>query len=281
VSDPHAPNATIVRRRDVNERVTILHVQPDGGRIAPFVAGQFVQIGMPADVAAPPTPSGPPTPTHPLEPSDPPARTKLVKRSYSIASAPRETGAYELCIAFVDEGKLTSKLKPLHAGDRVWHDPTPKGIFTLEKVPDGLDLVFVATATGVAPFISMWREYRDKPGRFKRFVVVYGAREQSDLAYHEELLAAEREDPRVRYVPVLSRESNASTWSGLRGHVQVALDPARTPETLGFALDPSSTRILLCGNPAMIEEVREMVLPHGFVADTARHPGNVHFERYW
>jgi len=128
-SDPHAPNATIVQRRDVNERVTIFHVQPDGGRIVPFVPGQFVQLGLPADLAAPPTPS------------DPPARTKLVKRSYSIASAPRETGAYELCIAFVDEGKLSNKLRALHAGHRLWHDPVPKGIFTLEKIPDGLDLV--------------------------------------------------------------------------------------------------------------------------------------------
>ncbi len=270
-SDPHAPNATIVHRRDINERVTILHVQPDGGRIAPFVAGQFVQLGMPADIAAPPTPT----------PGEPPARTKLVKRSYSIASAPREVGAYELCIAFVDEGKLTSRLKPLHAGGRVWHDPTPKGIFTLEKVPDGLDLVFVATATGIAPFISMWREYRDKPGRFNRFVAVYGARERSDLAYHDELVEAARTDSRVRYVPVLSREPKENAWSGLRGHVQVAVDPSHAPETLGFALDPASTRLFLCGNPAMIEDVRAMVLPHGFVADTARHPGNVHFERYW
>jgi ferredoxin--NADP+ reductase len=269
LSDPHAPNATIVQRRDVNDRVAILLIQPDSGRIEPFVPGQFVNLGLPADV-----PSA-------VAPAEPPARTKLVKRSYSIASAPREAEAYELCVAWVDEGKLSSKLKPLHAGDRLWHDPIPKGIFTLEKIPDGLDLVFVATATGVAPFISMWREYRDKPGRFRRFVVVYGARERSDLAYHDELTEAARSDARVRYVPVLSRESPGSTWTGLRGHVQVAVDPTRAKEALGFALDPATTRIFLCGNPAMIEDVRQLILPHGFVPDTARQPGNVHFERYW
>lgn len=267
--DPHAPNAVVLRRRDVNERVVILHVQPDAGRVAPFVAGQFVQLGMPADVVQT---SGS---------DEPPKRTRLVKRSYSIASAPREHAAYEVCIAFVDEGKLTTKLHPLHPGDRVWHDPTPKGIFTLDKIPPGLDLVFVATATGIAPFISMWRQYRDDPGRFRRFVVVYGARERSDLAYHEELLEAARADPRVRYVPVLSREPATSSWTGLRGHVQQAIDPARARASLGFDLDPASTRIFLCGNPAMIEQVRELIAPHGFTADTMRHPGNVHFERYW
>jgi ferredoxin--NADP+ reductase len=269
MTDPHAPNATIVARREVNERVVVLHLQPDAGHVAPFTPGQFIQLGLPADIVQT---AG----TH-----EPPARTKLIKRSYSIGSAPRERDAYELFIAWIDDGKLTPKLRQLHAGDRVWHDPTPHGLFTLEKIPENLDLVFVATATGIAPFISMWREYRDKPGRFRRFVVVCGAREHSDLAYHDEMLAAARSDPRVRYVPVLSREPSDSRWRGLRGHVQQALDPTRAPVELGFALDPESTRIFLCGNPAMIDSVRELLAPHGFVADTVKRPGNVHFERYW
>lgn len=269
MTDPHAPNATILARRDVNERVAILHLQPDAGEIATFTPGQFIQVGMPADVVQT---SGP---------GEVPSRTKLIKRSYSIASAPRERAAYELCIAFVEEGKLTPKLQGLHSGDRVWHDPVPKGIFTLDRIPDGLDLVFVATATGVAPFVSMWRQYRDQPGRFRRFAVVYGARERSDLAYHEELLEAAHEDPRVRYVPVLSREKPDSLWRGLRGRVQQAIDPARAESALGFALDPQTSRIFLCGNPAMIDEVRELIAPHGFLADTLKRPGSVHFERYW
>jgi ferredoxin--NADP+ reductase len=269
VSDPHVPNATILQRRDVNERVAVLRIQPDAGYVAPFTPGQFIQVGMPLDE----------TQTSLVDPSI--TRTKLIKRSYSIGSAPREREAYELFIAWIDEGKLTPKIKPLHAGDRIWHDPVPHGLFTLDKIPEGLDLVFVATATGIAPFISMWREYRDQPGRFRRFVVVCGARERSDLAYHQELIEAERADPRLRYVPVLSREAPDSNWRGLRGHVQQAVDPAHAASHLGFALDPVSTRIFLCGNPAMIEQVRELVAPYGFVADTAKHPGNVHFERYW
>ena len=47
--DPHAPNATIVARRDLNETVTILHVRPDAGVVAPFVPGQFIQLGLPVD----------------------------------------------------------------------------------------------------------------------------------------------------------------------------------------------------------------------------------------
>lgn len=267
--DPNAPNATIVSRRDLNDRIAIVHVRPDVGSVAPFVPGQFIQLGLPADPAAlPPGTSAP-------------ARTKLVKRSYSIASGPHESEAYELFIAFVAQGKLTPRLQHLHTGARVWHDDVPKGHFTMELVPNGLDLVFVATGTGIAPFVSMLRTYRSLPLRFRHFVIVHGARETSDLAYHDEFVAAAREDPRVRYVPVLSREAPHSAWSGLRGHVQVALDAAAFASRAGFTLDPAHSRVFLCGNPEMIEQVRAQLAVRGFTPDTPKTPGNVHFERYW
>jgi len=267
--DPHAPNATIIRRRDLNHRVAIVHVRPDSGSIQEFVPGQFVQLGLPVETDAA------------RSPGDPPKRTKLVKRSYSIASSPQEHDAYELCIAFVDQGQLTPKLKPLTVGARIWHDAQPKGFFTMEKVPDGRDLVFVATGTGIAPFVSMLRLYRTVPNRFQSFVVVHGARESSDLAYHEELAALARVDERVRYVPVLSREPEASGWSGLRGRVQIALEEARLAAHARVALDPANTHVFLCGNPDMIQAVRDLLTPRGFVADTVKVPGNLHFERYW
>lgn len=268
-ADPNAPNATIVSRIDLNDRVALVHVRPDSGSVTPFVPGQFIQLGLPADVAASPAPAVAPT------------RTKLVKRSYSIASGPHESEAYELCIAFVEQGKLTPKLHGLHAGARIWHDAVPKGHFTMELVPDGLDLVFVATGTGIAPFVSMLRTYRSLPLRFRHFVIVHGAREASDLAYHDELMVAAQSDPRVRYVPVLSRAEGDRAWHGLHGRVQVALEPPAFMSRTGFALDPASSRIFLCGNPAMIEDVRIQLGARGFTPDTPKSPGNVHFERYW
>lgn len=267
--DPHAPNATIVARRDLNETVTILHVRPDAGMVAPFVPGQFIQLGLPVDREPQPAGVGAPT------------RTKLVKRSYSLASAPRELGAYELCVAFVDHGKLTPKLRGFDVGDRLWHDPVPRGMFTLERVPRGRALVFVATGTGIAPFVSMLRQHGLDSPRFRHFVVVHGARTWADLAYRDEFLAASRADERVRYVPILSRESNVSGWTGLRGHVQSVLEPACFQSRTGFVLEPSSAHVFLCGNPAMIDDVRVRLAARGFTVDTPKTPGNVHFERYW
>ncbi|MBL8856955.1 MAG: ferredoxin--NADP reductase [Planctomycetes bacterium] len=267
--DPHAANATISARRDLNDTVAIVHIRPDTGSVAPFVPGQFIQLGLPAG------------PDARRIAADGSVRTKLVKRSYSIAGAPHEREAYELCLAFVEQGQLTPKLRELTVGDRLWHDPIPKGIFTMERVPYGRDLVFVATGTGIAPFVSMLRAYGGNPLRFRHFVVVHGARKRSDLAYHEELTAAARADRRVSYIPILSREPAGSGWIGLRGRVQTALQPACFLSRTGFALNPSSASVFLCGNPAMIDEMRTELASSGFTTDTPKHPGNVHFERYW
>ncbi len=267
-NDPNEPNATVVLRRELNPRVAIVHVRPDSGDVADFLPGQFIQVGLPAEPG-------------PQAASETRARTKLVKRSYSIASAPREKHAFELLLALVDAGRLTPRLWSFGAGQRVWIDPVPKGIFTLEEIPPALDLVFVATGTGIAPFVSMLRHHGRDPGRVRRFVVIHGAREESDLAYDDELRAAERSDSRVRYVPVLSREHETSAWTGLRGRVQVALDDARLAGLAGAPLDPRSAHGFLSGNPEMIRDVRELLAPRGFVAGTAKTPGNVHFERYW
>ncbi|MCY2960547.1 MAG: ferredoxin--NADP reductase [Planctomycetota bacterium] len=258
-------NATVSRRRDVNERVKVLWITPDSGRVQPFDPGQFVQLGWPK----PEDPAGPP-----------PTRVRWNKRSYSIASSPGESGGYELCLALVDQGVLTPRLFDLQAGERVWCDDAPKGHFTLERIPDARHLVCVATGTGIAPFVSMLRRYRGT-GRFRKLTILWGARESSDLAYHEELTAAAAADPSVRYGAVVSREPAGSAWTGGRGRVQSALADAAFRSTAGEPLAPDGTHVLLCGNPAMIDDVRVLLEARGFALDTVKEPGNLHFERYW
>lgn len=253
-------NATVVARRDVSDHALILWVQPDTGTTAPFAPGQFVQLGWPKE----------------RKPDDPPERIRYVKRSYSIASAPHESNAYELFLALVPSGALTPTLWTLQPGDRVWCDDAPKGFFTLDRIPRGKDLVFLATGTGSAPFVSMLRAHRGNPP-WRRVFVVQGARYAADLAYDAEMREIDAVDERMRYAPVVSREPG--TWNGLHGRVHVALE--RCEELGGFALDPAEAHVLLCGNPDMIADVRARLEPRGFEVDTAKKPGTLHFEKYW
>ena len=306
--EPDGLNATVVDRVDLDERLAILRIRPDEAPIPDFVPGQFLRVGLPVEAGssigkagssvgagsnAEPAGSAEPdaefraaaggVATERLEAA---ATARLERRAYSIASSPADKDAFEIFVALVDGGRLTPRMWPIRAGGRVSVDPRPLGTFTLERVPRGKDLVLVATGTGIAPYVSMVRAYSrggalHEPGRWRRCVLVHGARRASDLAYAEELVERARADPSLCYVPIVSREPESSDWSGLRGRVQSVLEGESCRAISGTPLDPETCHVLLCGNPDMIRSVREMLAARGFSLATARRPGNLHFERYW
>ena len=103
-----------------------------------------------------------------------------IERPYSIASAPYEP-LLELFIEYLppeDGGKLTPVLYSKTVGDVLTIRPKPKGRFTLRT---GIrNHVLVATVTGVAPYVSMIRQFvHDLEGGVQtepcRFFVVVGA----------------------------------------------------------------------------------------------------------
>lgn len=256
-------NAVILAREDPTDRLLILHIRPDAGRVADFEPGQFVQIGLPH-----------------AEAPEPGARIRVHKRSYSIASSPHVPESVELCIARVEGGRFTPALWNLRAGDRVWMDPVPRGFFVLGRVSAEKELVFVATGTGIAPYVSMLRRWG--PGeRWRRATIVHGVRLPEELVYRAELEARARRDASFVYLPAVSRAPAGSNWSGLSGRVQFALEPDRFRELTGRALDPAHCHVFLCGNPDMIRDVRAELEPRGFKTDTVREPGTLHFEKYW
>jgi ferredoxin--NADP+ reductase len=253
-------NATLAERRDLNPRYAILRVRPDALPTPAFVPGQFIQVGLPE-----PARKG-------VE------RRRLTKRSYSIASAGNDREGYELFVTLVDQGQLTPELWGRVPGDRLWVAPRAQGSFTLERVPPQKDLVLVATGTGVAPYVSMLRTFPERPP-WRRAVLFHGVRQASDFGYRDELSGRELADPAFRYFPVASRE--AEGWTGIRGRVQPLFEPARFAELVGWPLDPQACHVFLCGNPAMITSLRELLASLGFEPATVARGGNLHFERYW
>lgn len=275
---PSLLNATLIERHDLTDALSIVRIRPDGGELPPFEAGQYCTVGLPKDAqeqaAYPPNDS-----------------RRLVRRAYSIASPPHRREELELLVIRVDEGKLTSKLWELDPGARLFVDAKIRGEFTLRQVPAGKDLVMVATGTGLAPFMSILREHWHRPGwpletanefrRWRRLTIIHGVRMKPDLAYRAELEALAHDDPDFRYIPILSSDHGDDGWSGLRGRVQVALDPPTFRQLVGVELDPAASHVFLCGNPGMIVEVQKLLESRGFVTHSKRQPGNIHFERYW
>jgi len=256
-------NATIVRRLEIHDHLNIFWIRPDGGVVPPFQAGQFFSIGRR------------------IEPDEHEGvKTKLLKRAYSIASSPREKDALEIFIALVDDGAFTPWLWKQDVGSRLWLSPKPAGKFTMEGFEAGKDLVLVSTGTGLSPFLSMFRTFRDHPP-WRRIVILNGVRHARDLGYDRELAAAAAKDANLIYIPMASRERDDSGWPGMRGRVTEALKDDVYERLVGTPFDPAECHVFLCGNPGMIDELERKLTQRGFTKHSRQKPGTLHLERYW
>jgi ferredoxin/flavodoxin---NADP+ reductase len=200
----------------------------------------------------------------------------FVSRSYSLASPPGQP--LQVLLARVDEGSLTPALFTLREGSTLSLDPTPQGFFTFDYVPPHRELWLIATGTGLGPFLSMLRS-GEAFARAERVVLVHGVRGASELAHRAELeqLGAGG-GGQFAYVPVLSRRPESALLSG---RVTAHLASGELERRAGQLISPESTHVLLCGNPAMIEEVTTLLLARGLKRHRQRSPGHITTEKYW
>jgi ferredoxin/flavodoxin---NADP+ reductase len=200
----------------------------------------------------------------------------FVSRSYSLASAPGEE--LEVLLARVGEGALTPALFDLAVGAELSLDPKPQGFFTFDYVPPHRELWMLATGTGLGPFISMLRS-GEAFARAERVVLVHGARTAADLAYRAELEELVRDKAGgFVYVPVLSRKPEPDL---LQGRLTGALASGQLEQRAGLKLAPEASHVLLCGNPAMIDEVIAQLAERGLRRHRQRNPGHITTEKYW
>ena len=156
-----------------------------------------------------------------------------VERDYSPVSSPREDGI-DFLVKSVKGGLFSSALASAQEGTSFGFTG-PHGYFRFypsERVP-----VFVATGTGVAPFVSMAR------AGVKDFILLHGVRRLLDL-YYEPVF---RKSARL-YVPCLSalkdpREGGPGAFAG------------RVTAYLANHLTPWAYDFYLCGNGDMIRDV--------------------------
>lgn len=269
-TNTYSLNATLIERDDLTDELAIIRVRPDTGGVPTFEPGQYITIGLPDDNLGPA-----PAASHRAS-----AQQRLIRRAYSIASSSNQRDWLEFYVVLVRDGRLTPHLWEVPVGGRVWVDQKAKGRFTLQDIPTNKDLVMVCTGTGIAPYMSMLRTYRGQD-RWRRFVVIHGVRLAQDLGYRQELEQAAAQDPAVIYIPTATREPEGSDWQGMRGRVQAVLEEQTYRRLTGDPFTPERCHVFLCGNPTMIVSVQPLLETKGFVTQTARTPGNLHFERYW
>ncbi len=179
---------------------------------------------------------------------------KLIHRSYSVASAPRDGGTLDIAVAPVEGGRATRFLFDLQPGDEV-QASGPFGRFVLRDDPP-CRYVLVGTGTGITPYRAMLPGLSDRLGSGEYSVeLLLGVQYRHDQLYGDDFRVFAEQHPNFRFRACLSREEECKEGE-YSGYVQAQFD--------SLELNPDSDVVYLCGNPDMIDDAVEILKGCGF-----------------
>lgn len=206
----------------------------------------------------------------------------IVWRGYSMVSSPFDE-FLEFFSIVVPSGEFTSELSQLAVGDEILIEKQAHGFLTLDRFVDGDNLWLLATGTGVAPFLSMLQDFEIWQ-RFERIVLVYSVRSENEMAYRDlldEILSREyvvEYAHKFTFVPVVTREKVPGSL-GVR--ITDLLVSGELEKHVGLPMEAQNSRVLLCGNPQMVEDCRMLLQKRDMQLSMTRRPGAVAVENYW
>ena len=262
-------NCIITQTVQVSPIMKIIKVKPDGWPFPKFQAGQFVGLGLPPEA---------PRSKEATNEHAPPKPDKLIKRAYSIASSSTDQ-AVEFYITLVHSGQLTPRLWDLKIGDKIWMGKKAVGMFTLDQIDPDDNVIMIATGTGVAPYMSMLRTNALK--RKGKILVIQGAANSWDLGYSSELRLLSSMFDGFDYFPTITDPQNEPVgWDGDTRFVQDIWVAGLAKNTWGFDPTPQNTHVFLCGNPKMVNGMKELLAKEGFTEHSRKIFGQIHAEEF-
>jgi ferredoxin--NADP+ reductase len=206
---------------------------------------------------------------------------KPLLRAYSIASPNYEEHLEFLSIK-VEEGPLTSHLQHIQVGDTIIVGKKPTGTLLIDYLTPAKRLYLLSTGTGLAPFLSIIRD-PETYEKFETVVVVHGVRQVDELAYHDLIVdhlpqhefLGDMIGQQLRYYPTVTRETyrNMGRVTSLIENGKLFTDLALSP------INPAEDRVMLCGSPGMLNDLKRMLEARGFVEGNTSTPGDFVIER--
>lgn len=202
-------------------------------------------------------------------------------RAYSVVS-PAWADTLEFFSIKVPDGPLTSRLQHIQVGDAITVGRKATGTLVLDNLLPGRNLYLLGTGTGLAPFLSTVRD-PETYERYEKVVLVHGCRHVADLAYEDlitrelpehEFLGEEIREKLV-YYPTVTREAFRNT-----GRITDLLASGKLPADAGLPpLDPAHDRVMICGSPAMMVELKSLLEARGFAEGSNSAPGHFVIEK--
>lgn len=224
-------NMKVLSVRDLTSTVRELvveNVKSDANNLDfQFQAGQFVMLHVP---------SGEPKP---------------ILRAYSLASDARVKNRFKLLFKYLENGKASEFVWKLKGGETLQFTGPFGKVFFNPNPPE--NILMLCTSTGLAQHLSyletFLEQYQDR-----HFYLYFGVQTEKDQFCIHELIELTKQHKNFKFHVVLSQPPE--TWLGKKGYVQHHL--MDHPEWI------SKSEIYLCGNKAMIHDVKELLAAQNF-----------------
>ena len=183
-----------------------------------------------------------------------------MNRSYSISSAPTQSGYIELTVKREPRGAVSRHINDLlKVGDGI-EAGGPVGKFTFTGAEAG-SIVLIAGGVGITPMMSITRYLTQRSWAGDIFFV-YACRTPADFIFANEIAALQRINPKL-HVAVTMSNPEGTDWKGPRGRL--------TKEMLAHAVpDLASRRVHLCGPPVMMDATKAILAELGVAADQVK-----------
>lgn len=207
----------------------------------------------------------------------------IVWRPYSIVSADYDE-ELEFYSIVVPDGEFTQKLYQLKINDDIYLDKTNYGLLTTDRFEHGKHLWLLSTGTGLAPFISILYDFNIWE-QYEKIILVHCAREEPELAYQDLINSfftheyyADIVKDKLIYVKMLTRDSSGAD---IYGRITDLLKNNELEQHVGLKINVEDSRIMICGNPQMVDDTRKLLAERGLTISRRAKPGNMAVENYW
>ncbi|KAE9515756.1 Ferredoxin--NADP reductase [Candidatus Liberibacter asiaticus] len=206
---------------------------------------------------------------------------RRISRAYSMAS-PCWDDKLEFFSIKVEQGPLTTHLQNIQPGDTILLHKKSTGTLVLDALIPGNRLYLFSTGTGIAPFVSVIRD----PGTYEKFdevIVTQTCRQVVELQYGIDVMHEISQDEilkdligqKLKFYRTVTQEDYL-----YKGRITNHILSGEFYRNMGLSpLNPDTDRIMICGSPTMIVDMKDLLIAKKFREGSNSRPGTFVVER--
>ncbi|ACT56836.1 ferredoxin--NADP reductase [Candidatus Liberibacter asiaticus] len=206
---------------------------------------------------------------------------RRISRAYSMAS-PCWDDKLEFFSIKVEQGPLTTHLQNIQPGDTILLHKKSTGTLVLDALIPGNRLYLFSTGTGIAPFVSVIRD----PGTYEKFdevIVTQTCRQVVELQYGIDVMHEISQDEilkdligqKLKFYRTVTQEDYL-----YKGRITNHILSGEFYRNMDLSpLNPDTDRIMICGSPTMIVDMKDLLIAKKFREGSNSRPGTFVVER--